>query len=791
MVRQGTINRFVILAGLMLLFLSVVTLQGYCYVSHEDPGNTASIHKVNDEVLLQAHVQDMIYRAFMITYNINISRYDNSNTYLKEYNDVYQNYHTMVEYSSIHDSVYNDIDRRMGAMKNDLDILVSESKKFDDEYANFTRYKSNGEIVNATRSAIIARNYYKNLSNANTSYTSNAAVIVNLLNETIVYTYPLNFSYMIMNWTMLNYTNNEAEIDERLSHTVLALTTEQTEVNVGSRVVFDIRLKTDNAVPVAGQKVTLYVNDRKSGEGLLSSNGSCSIVFMPDDWNSSLTTYAELIPDDPGIVPVKSEPLEIHVTDRPTILSMSFTPATVFYGDILSLSGSLTALDGQGVAGRSVDVYLKNRRIGTVKTAGDGSYAFAYRISHEVPANTCTLVAKFAGQAGNKDVNLPSESAPAMLDVVAQATGLTLKSRDIDLIGGDIGEFSGALTLEDGTPVRDAMIYLYDGNRQLGRNATDGNGIYTVRLTIPYDTGTGSHPLYTVFQAVSQSLEGATSNNLTVTFGEVRPHIVGNTVPRVLFDGDGMSVQGYLLTQNDMPMAGQNVTINLPDGTTATVTTNMKGRYEYLYRISYKDRAGQSDIFVKYPGYTYAEGSTLVLPYNKLAMIMAVLIIPPTVLYIFIKLTRFDRFVLRRMKRRSSATTRKRYAGTPAVSVTVPELPVPAPALDLEQEMTSLKAMISDGRLKDALVSVYAVARRIAVHYGNEVNDSSTHREFYWQVAGKYSAVSHPLSTIINKYESVNYGRGTLNGNDVDVAMDSLRNVYLAMGSQGAEEPRS
>jgi len=791
MLGQGTMNRIVIISGMMLLFLSIITLQGYCYVAHEDPGNAASIHKVNDEVMFQAHIQDMVYRAFMITYNINISRYDNSKIFLDDYNDVYQNFHTMVEYSSITDSVYNDIDRRMGVMKNDLGTFIYASKGFEDEYANFTRYKSAGDMVNATRTAVIARNLYKNLSNANKSYSSTAAMIVNVLNETIVYTYPLNYSYQMMNWTMLKFTNNETDVDELLSRTVLTLSTEQTVVNVGSRVLFNVRLKTDNSVPVTGQKVTLYVNDRKSGEGLLNANGSCTIVFVPDDWDSMLTTYVELIPDDPRIVPVKSDLMEIHVAERLTTLSMSLMPLTVSYGDTISVSGALTAADGTGVSGRGVDIYLKNRLIGTVKTNGDGAYAFAYRITHEAPAEMCTLVARFAGQAGDVDVNLPSESTPVTLNVIVQGTGLTLESQNTDLIGGDIGEFYGMLTVGDGTPVRNAMIYLYDGDRQLGRNATDGNGTYLLKLTIPYDIGTGSHSLYAMFRAAGQSLEGATSSNLSVAFGEVRPHIIGNTVPAVLFDGDVMSLQGYLLTQNDMPLAGQNITINLMNGTVATLVTNSKGRYEYLHRISYKDPIGQYDIYVVSPDYTYLAGKAIVLPYNKLAMIMAVLIIPPTLLYILVKITRFDRFVLRRIKRRTSSIRRKRPAGTPANSISVPESPAPLPALDLEEEMTLLKAMISDGRLKDALISVYAVARRIALHYGNEVKDSSTHRELYWQMAGKYATASQPLSTIINKYESVNYGRGTLNGNDVDVAMDCLRNVYQAMGTQEAEEPRS
>jgi hypothetical protein len=131
----------------------------------------------------------------------------------------------------------------------------------------------------------------------------------------------------------------------------------------------------------------------------------------------------------------------------------------------------------------------------------------------------------------------------------------------------------------------------------------------------------------------------------------------------------------------------------------------------------------------------------------------------------------------------------RRRARAPAVEVAVPEQPEPGPVLDIKNEIATLKGMISEGHLKDALINVYAAARRIARYYGNEVTDSSTHREFYRDIAINYASASQPLSAIVNTYESVNFGRGEVNSNEVAATVDDLCDLYQAMGSQKEEEP--
>jgi len=91
----------------------------------------------------------------------------------------------------------------------------------------------------------------------------------------------------------------------------------------------------------------------------------------------------------------------------PTALTLSVSPVTVAPGGSVRASGKLTRTDtGAGLAGMDIDILVNTTKVGTARTASDGSYTLTFT-APTVPGSY-TVKASFAGVT--LSVLLPSEA---------------------------------------------------------------------------------------------------------------------------------------------------------------------------------------------------------------------------------------------------------------------------------------------------------------------------------------------------------------------------------------------
>ncbi len=168
-------------------------------------------------------------------------------------------------------------------------------------------------------------------------------------------------------------------------------------------------------------------------------------------------------------------------------LTVDATPTTSYYGDPVTVSGTLTrTVSGDTLPVSGVSVALKvvkaggvSVALGSVKTAADGTYRGVYK-----PTASGQLVATVAGTAG---ITATTANGPA-LTIVVPETDLTATAGTVDVGYGEPVTATGTLQRDAGgtvTPVASATVSLTvtaPGKAPVvvGSGRTAANGSFTV-----------------------------------------------------------------------------------------------------------------------------------------------------------------------------------------------------------------------------------------------------------------------------------------------------------------------
>jgi hypothetical protein len=107
---------------------------------------------------------------------------------------------------------------------------------------------------------------------------------------------------------------------------------------------------------------------------------------------------------------------------------------------------------------------------------------------------------------------------------------------------------------------------------------------------------------------------------------------------------------------------------------------------------------------------------------------------------------------------------------------------------NFDSEIISIRTMIRDGNLKEAMTGIYVASRKMALIHGINVPDSMTHNEFFADIAGRYPTLSQPLSSIVGPYELVTFAGRAAGQQELDTAVNGLKEFYLGLKNEEVGE---
>ncbi|MCM1567435.1 MAG: hypothetical protein NC238_16125 [Dehalobacter sp.] len=782
---------------ILLLYASQLTIipcfaQAARPINHENPDTVEPIITYKTEIELQVQLIVMIQTSYSTVKCSYDSDFNLSKSQLGIYKNSYDNYKELIPGAKLSSSKYYVLNPIMADCQKDLEIWIKDSESYANNYRNFEYFIAAEDIKSATPYALLLRDSYHNLSIARSSFSNNTMLVTQLLDNQLNTSY-LNMSSSLMDRHLKNLSEKEKAVDDLLDRTSLSLAADRYAVRNGETINFTILLKTDGSVPVEGENVNLYVNDRIVATKPLDFNGACTIFYVvPEDTVNRLKVLAEFRPEDRWLVPVNSSRLELLVDEKNTYITMHVQPDAASYGDQIEIKGRLQTIEGDAVPHRKIIFTVNDQNVGNATTMDDGSYRYLYPVTSQTPGGICNIRATYTQDTVGGDIFLGSRSSVYPVTVLTQDTLLTFTSSHNSLIGGDSSEFYGQLMTRGGVPVKDAIISIFDGNRQLITNTTDSDGMYRVGWVVPVDYFDGTnrnHSLYASFSAQNKSLNSASSSRIMVSFGETGPVITANNMSAVLFVNDVFYVRGSVRNSNGNPLAGQQVSIKMSNETIVQVTTDSDGHYNYMKKITMRDSLGLHPVEISIPGSTHYAGTTLVIPFNVIALALIIIIVLPFIVYVFLKLTGLNRLILVRMRRNQAATLKKkRVSKAGIINTPVLEQLPKVEAVNLDAEMATINRLVESGDIKNALSHIFLVIKKIAAYRGIDVKDSMTHREICRMVSSRYVAISRPLRAFIGEYEIVNYGNVEPDRNEMVRSIESLSDIYKGVSSQTGEE---
>jgi hypothetical protein len=374
-----------------------------------------------------------------------------------------------------------------------------------------------------------------------------------------------------------------------------------------------------------------------------------------------------------------------------------------------------------------------------------------------------------------------------VLTVQALKTTLTLHSDNASYALGDTAYISGSLVAENGLPVggENVLIYIDDAVWYNARTGPDGT--YSAGLFIPYNAKPGSHKIYASYDPGSgKSLRSSSSDSINVTFLDTGEVMKLSGLPLILFKGDSLNMSGSLYTGEGKPIKGWEVTASLSNTTIDKVRTDARGLFNLLYTVSGNESMGMSAISVSdassgSPSPAVYSAQVLIVPYDKLLLI-AILVLVVALILIIAYMVR-----LRRGRAIGSEVSREAIAPQAPVAeepmaAAAPEIIKPEETIRLE--IDAIKSAIKEGNIPDAVKRIYTASRRAAIEHGINVPDSMTHNEFYAAMTLNYPSLYTPLGSIIRMYEKVNYGRRDASGHELDLAINSLREIFAGLEAE-------
>jgi hypothetical protein len=311
----------------------------------------------------------------------------------------------------------------------------------------------------------------------------------------------------------------------------------------------------------------------------------------------------------------------------PTKLSLSITPASVFVGDSITVSGRLTA-DRSPLANRKLTLLLDDEPLLAITTDLDGSYVTDITIPY-IYVSTMTLRAIYIPAGNDIGIYQGSQSPPVIVNTSFYPTLLEASAPETAHPGLPI-TISGHVSSTDG-PV-DRIIKVLLDNTQLAEEITEGQ--FSLQIALPPQIPTGEHNL-TVVAAPQERYSGA-SMSLSINISRL-PIQADIKVPPLIVIPRPLQISGKVYHNLDLI---QDARVNLTfRDLSATVRTTTDGSFTTTIDVPFDlFLAGPQELIVTIepvePWYTSLQvkrGSFTINPANIGLLLVAVISLGPLV----------------------------------------------------------------------------------------------------------------------------------------------------------------
>ena len=389
-----------------------------------------------------------------------------------------------------------------------------------------------------------------------------------------------------------------ATIGDGSSATVKPVDSQDSELNPGDKATVDGTIVDENGKPIAGRELTVVLPDGTTVPAVTDKDGKIvgkdgqPIEFTVGDKDGAVKVYdgSDTAAPAKPVVTVPVNPVPVPSAENS---SVSVSPQNPTKGDTVTVSGEVKDKNGKPLAGREVTVVLPDGTEVPAVTDKDG------KVVSKKDGSPITFVADKSGDMklfdgtstdGDPLVSAPvtvSEPKPATIGDGSSATVKPVDSQDSELNPGDKATVDGTIVDENGKPIagRELTVVLPDGTtvpavtdkdgKIVGKDGqpitfTVGDKDGEVKIFDGSDTAEPAKPVLTSpvhVVAPVEPVKKADPEHSSVTVSPAKPN-----------KGDTVVVSGLVKDSDGNPIAGQEVTIVLLDGTEVPGTTDKDGK---------------------------------------------------------------------------------------------------------------------------------------------------------------------------------------------------------------------
>ena len=370
------------------------------------------------------------------------------------------------------------------------------------------------------------------------------------------------------------------------------------DLKPGDKATVDGTIVDENGKPIAGRELTVVLPDGTEVPGVTDENGKIvgkdgqPIEFTVGDKDGGVKVYdgSDTAAPAKPVVTVPVNPVPVPSAENS---SVSVSPQNPTKGDTVTVSGVVKDKNGNPIAGREVTVVLPDGTEVPAVTDKDG------KVVSKKDGSPITFVADKSGDMklfdGTSTDGDPLASAPVTVSepkpaVIGDGSSVSVKPQtpgDDELNPGDTAVVGGKLVDDNGKPIagREVTIVLPDGTEVPG--VTDENGTVVgkdgqpitftvgdkdgeVKIFDGSDTAEPAKPVLTAPVHVVTPVEPvkkADPEHSSVTVSPANPN-----------KGETVVVSGEVKDSDGKPLAGREVTVVLPDGSTVPGTTDENGK---------------------------------------------------------------------------------------------------------------------------------------------------------------------------------------------------------------------
>jgi len=485
--------------------------------------------------------------------------------------------------------------------------------------------------------------------------------------------------------------------------------------------------------------------------------------------------------------PVLSSSAKSTFFIRPSItgIMIDAKPDHGEYGDILNLSGGLTARNISRVVDANIILSIDDEIIATVKTDKNGTYKYDLKISM-IKGGNHTIRADF----NSSDPLFPGATNETTINVKTTSTNITVHANKMYVVFGDLLYISGKLLSKNASGISNADIAISIDNETSAKVKTDESGSYQYDLTVPMITS-GHILISSGFIPSRQPL--LPSGNATEVEVMMTNTTLTITGPKVAYQNDNLNITGNLLTSEKRRVPSSNITLLLDSREIGTAIV-MNGNFSFNYRIAKNVSPGDHIVTTRFNGEASLLPSYNSMPveiktdpafYRNIIFATLMFAVLLGVLYLRKQNVRIPQIeaLVSALKARSS---KPEIAEGPLITIEPAKEeiePVEPQVPDIYSKQDRIFAQLNDliaqkEYRKSISISFKEAKDHISTISGIKNTPERTHREFYDLVKKSAPIFADEIKELAGSYEIAVYSTSDMDASQALKAIDILKKIY-------------